>query len=60
MNAEFGALKSSRLPDQQATRGTKVQESCPPDLCRDPWGTRGAPATFTFVGGWSRVVSCYV
>ena len=43
MNAEFGALKSSRLPDQQATRGTKVQERCPPDLGRDPWGTHGPP-----------------
>ena len=40
MNAEFEALKSSRLPDQQATC---VQERCPPDLCRDPWGTHGAP-----------------
>ena len=57
MNAEFGALKSSRLPDQQATRGTKVQERCPPDLGRDPWGTHGPPPDL-YIRWW--MVSCGV
>ena len=59
MNAEFGALKSWRLPAQQAAWGMEVQERCLLTFAELLGAHTVPPATFTFAGGWSRVVSCY-
>lgn len=60
INAELGPLKSSRLPAQQVTHGSRVQEVCPLTSAELLRAYTVSPATFTSVGGQAHVLPCYI